>query len=265
MPLKSLVRRRDSESRGRHLVAADSISKGQLIFCERPMIVLQSTGNVHSGALCCHYCMSFVGTPEQSLEISSDPSRLPDIATKDDQEDAGDHALVPCRHKCGHVYCSAECKEDDWEWGGHKELCTGWIDDMEHPLIKFKQHAIESNEIFLLVAQWIARIHKHNVPYNEDDKLNVHPYTDFMMKPWWNVTTLSLATDPIGLPDAIGLGKTCKRLCDESHAFLQQAWLEHETSQWLTPIGISRLIGSLEQNCVGGRSCSSNNDVPRTT
>jgi hypothetical protein len=256
MPLKPLMRRRDSDSRGRHLVADDHISKDQLIFCERPMIVLQSTGNVHSGVLCCHYCMAFVGKPEQSLDIAADPSQLPEITTKDDQEDGGDHALISCRNKCGQVYCSPECQEDDWEWGGHKELCTGWIEDDEHPLLKFKQHAIEANEIFLLIAQWLARIHKHNISYHEDDSLNAHPYTDFMMNPWWDVATLPLKNDPMGFADAILLEKSCKRLCDESHAFLQEAWPEYESSEWLTPLGMARLIGSLEQNCVGGRYSS---------
>jgi hypothetical protein len=35
------MRRETSKSRGRHLVAAEHIRKGQLIFTERPMIVMQ--------------------------------------------------------------------------------------------------------------------------------------------------------------------------------------------------------------------------------
>ena len=256
MPIKPLMRRRDSATRGRHLVAEDHIAKGQLIFCERPMIALQSTGNAFSGALCCHYCMAFVGKPEHALEIAANPMVLPEITTKDhpeDQKEVGDgHALVPCRKRCGQVYCSIECQQDDWEWGGHKKLCTGWIEDLDHPLLKFKQHSVETNEIFLLIAQWLTRIHNQHVPYNEDDSLNTHPYTDFMMNPWWDVATLPLVKDPLAADEATELENSCKRLCKESHSFLQEAWPEQE-SQWLTPLGMARLIGSLEQNCVGVR------------
>lgn len=253
MPIKPLVRRRDSETRGRHLIAEDNIVKGQIIFCERPMIALQSLGNSFSGALCCQYCMSFVGTPEQALEIASDPTCLQAITTKDHPEQMeGEHALIACRYKCGHVYCSLECQQDDWEWGGHKELCTGNIEQTNHPLLKFKQHSVETNEIFLLVAQWLARIHNHDIPYHEDDKQNTHPYTDFMMNPWWDVATLPLMNSPQAAEERAELEQSCKRLCEESHAFLQEAWPLHDVSQWLTPLGMARLIGSLEQNCVGG-------------
>jgi lysine-specific demethylase 8 len=197
------------------------------------------------------------------LEIAADPSCLPSITTKEQQQkkmkgDEQQHALIPCRNKCGHVYCSLECQQDDWEWGGHKELCTGCIissedDEAQHPLLKFKQHAVETNEIFLLIAQWLARIHNHNVPYHDDDRLNTHPYTDFLMTPWWDVTALSLKREPMGFAEAIALEKSLKKLCEESHSYLQEAWPEHKSSKWLTPLGMARLIGSLEQNCMGIR------------
>lgn len=263
MKLPPLIRRETSETRGRHLVAASQITKGRLLFCERPFITLQSTGNVHTGALVCHYCMTFCGTPEQALDIATNPACLPEITTKEHPEQLHDeHALIPCRHKCGIVYCSLECQQDDWEWGGHKELCTGWIEEdgngngeeqKPHPLLKFKQHAVESNEIFLVIAQWLARIHNHNLPYHDDDRLHDHPYTDFMMNPWWDVATEPLKQQPMGFAEAAALEKSLKRLCDESHSYLQEAWPEHKSSKWLTPLGIARLIGSMEQNCMGIR------------
>lgn len=253
-PLQPLIQRQDSDTRGRHLVAAAHISKGELVFCERPMISLQSTGNVFSGALTCHYCGAFIGTPEQALTIATDPMQLPKIATSEDQQDIGDHSIVPCRDKCGAVYCSKECRVDDFEFGGHKELCTGLIEEENHPLVEFKKHAIESNEIFLLIAQWIARIHIQDVPYHDDETQNTHPYTDFMMNPWWDVVSMKLPFDKSASSDAEieELVESCRRLCKESHAFLQQAWSKHKNSKWVTPLAMARLIGSLEQNCVGG-------------
>jgi hypothetical protein len=102
MPLKPLMRRETSESRGQRLVAAEHIPKGQLIFAERAMIVMQSTGNIHSGALVCHYCMAFCGRPEQALQIAADPICLPTITTEDHPNQLeGEHALISCRYKCG--------------------------------------------------------------------------------------------------------------------------------------------------------------------
>lgn len=219
-------------------------------------MVLQSTGNVHRGVLVCHYCMSFCGTPAQSLRVAADPTQLQEIATSDPPPDqqTGDHALIPCQHKCGHVYCSVECRQDDWEWGGHRELCTGCIEDPDHPLIEFGRHAVRSNEIFLLIAKWLARIHNHNIPYHEDDTSpDVQPLVDFSMKLWWEVATLPLANDPMGFADMLLLDQSCRRLCEESHALLEAAWPQYKDFQWLTPIGIARLIGSLEQNCIGVR------------
>ena len=262
--MKPLMRREtassEGDNRGRYLVATSNIDKGQLIFAERPMIVMQSTGNSHTGALVCSYCFSFCGAPQQCLEIACNPMSLQSITTTEhpDQTEDLEHALIPCRHKCGHVYCSEECQHDDWEYGGHKELCTGWITDEneeEHPLVSFKKHAVETNEIFLIIGQWLARILKQNVPYNDDDNLNTHPYTDFMMNPWWDVNTAPLRKnkDPMRMEEAIEVEQACKRLCEESCKYLRQAWPEYADNPWLTPLGLAKLIGSLEQNCVGVR------------
>lgn len=256
MPVKPLARRATSPTRGRHLLSTERIEKGNLIFCERPLVALQSTGNVHSGVLVCHYCMSFCGSPDQALQIAADPTRLEGIATTDSdpRQQDGEHALIPCRHKCGQVYCSLECQQDDWEWGGHKELCTGCIEDLEHPLIQFRYHAVQSNEIFLLIAKWLARIHNQKIPYVEDDTTqDVHPLIDFSMKLWWEVAILPMVDDPMAFADMVALEKSCKTLCEESHALLKAAWPEYKDSKWLTPTGFARLIGSLEQNCIGVR------------
>lgn len=256
MTFSSLVRRETSDEKGRHLVATERIPAGRLIFCERPMVSLQSTGNVFGGALVCHYCCTFVGTPEQCLAVASDPSVLQHIAT--DQQSAqrsGNDALIPCRHSCGTFYCSINCMQDDWHSGGHKELCTGCITDAEHPLIKFKKHAIENNEIFLLIAKWLVRIQKAKIPYNENEELNTHPLVDFSMNPWWKVATLPMQKNPNLAADALELEDSCKRLCRESSELLVAAWqqCEHEVSDWLAPEAIGRLIGSLEQNSMGIR------------
>jgi hypothetical protein len=473
-PLQRIVHDNDNDNndhRGRHLVATTYIQKGQLIFCERPMVYMQSTGNVHAGVLVCQYCMAFVGSPQQSLAVAANPECLFDITTttttikqprqkpqlphdaslrnNDGDRDessssssssssASPFSLILCRNFCGHVYCSLECQQDDWMWGGHAELCTGCIggeehdnstnhivknhsttnqeDDVlqgedeeedecfdeeghsdndddanvasmevdndtsmkedamavsgggddtggncdedededadgvvvvvvneetsevedhldHHPLLQFKQHAVESNEIFLIVAIWIARIHRHlaelqqqqhqqpwkknynhiNGPNNGNFTLTTiptrtgttssttldphHPYVDFCMEPWWDVACLPYRNDSTKQEEATSLEQALRGLCETLHGFLQAAWqvqqrrqaqqeekedertpkekdsltttntIPHTTnnnenssnhrrvwsSEWCTPLGMSKLIGSLEQNCMGIR------------
>jgi lysine-specific demethylase 8 len=260
--------------------------------------------------------MAFCGSPKQALSVASDASCLQEITTNNcirvpvDGDDGNDflndvHALHCCRHKCGVVYCSLECQQDDWEWGGHQELCTGTIPDpventssqphsdtvidnqdeqndgsstidsfdatksQMDPLLKFKIHAMETNEIFLLVATWLVRILKNNLPYNDDDNLNTHPYTDFQMNAWWDVKTNEDATLKMTQKDeesqnddekqnqGESLGTILKQLCLESHSYLSEALKSRlsltRSSRWLSTIGMARLIGSLEQNCLGIR------------
>jgi hypothetical protein len=325
-PLFQYQRHATDEKRGRCLVATDEIQKAQLIFLERPVIAMQSIGNSHEGVLVCSYCMAFCGRPKQALDVASDPTLLLEISTTngdtgngddddddDDDDDVDDglnnnviddkHTIHCCRHKCGHIYCSRECQQDDWEWGGHQELCTGTIPDPDdqdeeetsknqdqdqdqdqqeldtnnsigkdeeipsmHPLLQFKLHARETNEIFLLVATWLVRILKQNLPYYDDDSMHDHPYTDFQMNAWWDVKTTELLAQPgdrtSNIAEAKSLELILKELCKESHSFLSQALLLNRqdavdcsfiNSPWLTPLGMARLIGSLEQNCLGIR------------
>jgi hypothetical protein len=106
----SLFRYERSIDRGRRLVATTDIHKGQLLFVERPLIALQSMGNACDGALVCSYCMSFCGSPKQAIQIAADPSCLQKITTSATSKitsvsGMGEYNLIPCRHKCGHVYC----------------------------------------------------------------------------------------------------------------------------------------------------------------
>jgi hypothetical protein len=69
--------------------------------------------------------------------------------------------LVPCRNNCGFVYCTSKCEADAYTANGHSLLCTGSIVESEaeaHSLIRWKIHAMQSNEIFIVVGQIIAKI-----------------------------------------------------------------------------------------------------------
>ena len=47
-----------NDGRGRRLVASRSIQEGRLVFVERPVVAMQSLGNMHEGVLVCNYCLN---------------------------------------------------------------------------------------------------------------------------------------------------------------------------------------------------------------
>ena len=236
-----LFDRKDDEERGRQLVATQPIPKGRLIFCERPLVALQSLGNP---VWVCHGCHAFVGGPHAALTILATQS-LPttiipktSIATAEDEqdndEDEDEHddqsswKVVPCRHECGQVYCSTECEADFWE-ARHRFLCTGQIasvssgededeasqvqsqeqpqqqQQQQHPLIQFKQHAITTNEIFLLVAEWVVGEYTHSHPRRHvRQQASCSPSRE---QPQQDTTTTQTNTVLPGLEDDVFVGR----------------------------------------------------------
>ncbi|CAB9517987.1 specific demethylase 8 [Seminavis robusta] len=248
-----LFRRCDTDVRGRHLVASRAIPKGTLIFVERPLVALQSLGNP---VWVCHACKAFVGGPKAALQILAHRT-FPDHPTDCSEESA----VVPCRQGCGQVYCSNPCEQDFWE-ARHKYLCTGSIQDdskgTNHPLIQFKQHAIQTNEIFLLVAEWIVaeytiqqqQLQRNNsnsnsnnsyaswIPSNDvflrsllnnnndDNNNNKNPFEDFDMEPWWDIDSTNDNQNLIQVPQKQEptTPDILKKLCQDASQFWQEHW-----------------------------------------
>ena len=71
------------------------------------------------------------GDDNDGNESAEETTRSKQNKNKKKNQHSGDDEflIVPCRYKCGHVYCSRMCQNDDWVYGGHAELCTGWIPD----------------------------------------------------------------------------------------------------------------------------------------
>ena len=78
------------------------------------------------------------------------------------------------------IHCySEECSTESL-FKHHNILCVGTLSSQEHPLFKFKEHAILHNELFLLAAQvlstvlsaWranggdLAQVHRHQLKLN---------------------------------------------------------------------------------------------------
>lgn len=233
-------------------------------------MALQSLGNP---AWVCHCCKSFVGGPYAALKILATQTlpNVDELSVQDQQqsfyddddgnnnEDQSSWDVIPCRQNCGQVYCSKECEEDFWQ-SRHRFLCTGKLSD-NCPLVKFKQYAMQTNEIFLLVAEWIAAAYTYkksredSLLNNDSEKHDEDPFEDFLMEPWWE----------LGDPQSDGQkaeGDILKKLCEEACHLWRQHWevlkeeekLPQQTiSDITTPLYMANIIGACELNSIGIR------------
>lgn len=194
--------------------------------------------------------------------------------TKDHNKDFKNYnyRMVPCRNGCGEIFCSQECEKEMWSCGGHDLLCTGLIPepatrngneekDMDvdihdelHPLLQFKVYAVQSNEIFIMVADLVAAvvsIRRQQIALkrreadcdaghsNRDSGDNYNcsevtlkellaPYLDFTLVPWWEVATAPLISDPMKMVECIELNRVLKDLCATASKLLHDAFLTIE-------------------------------------
>jgi Proteins containing SET domain len=266
--MKPLYSRKDSPTRGRHLVASQNISENELIFEERPLLSLQSIGNAHRGALCCRFCRAFVGGPDLALLVASgklgrenvwdyyhEKQEEYRIRNVNDDFCKAVCRMHPCRNDCGEIFCSQECEEKHWSCGGHDLLCTGLIPDPEdraedgvdtdesmHPLLQFKVHAVRSNEILLMVADLVAsvvslrrkqialnlQIKEHSCVEEVTLEELMEPYLDFTLVPWWEVATAPIISDPKNIQECIQLNLNLRELCRTSSKLLYDAFMAIE-------------------------------------
>jgi hypothetical protein len=155
------------------------------------------------------------------------------------------------------MYCSVRCRDRDWGHGGHDLLCTGDIPDDEaenHPLMRFKVHAMMTNEIFILVAKVLASVVKEyarqlragagaagaegaagagegagdsgSVASDESAwKAALAPLSHFQCAPWWDC-----AVPPEDVADAGAFRDTLRGLVRESSALLQEAFVGRQAT-----------------------------------
>jgi hypothetical protein len=335
--IHQLYQRQDSLEKGRHLIATQKIQKGQLIFVEKPLLSLQSLGNAHLGALVCRCCRAFIGGPDICLAVASGrverekvwdyyKEKEKDIDNDDGKENIDGQnccQMVSCRNQCGELYCSQECENEMWLQKGHELMCTGLIPDPEkedvdddeindneecdgekrikdqlHPLLQFKVHAVQSNEIFIMVGDLVSTIvslrrqqiesqllsRKQGKDYCNTGSLEdiLSPYFDFTLKPWWEVATEPLLSNPMMLSEVVHLNKTLRELCETSASLLKDAFTmlvnsDNESGQneekvmfcttlkqaidecvekydLFSELFFGKIIGSFEQNALGIRA-----------
>ena len=184
---------------GNGVCALRSFREGEVLFVEVPTNFLQAIPNKQDAAVCAK-CARFIGTIGTQLSLlTRDISRqeyVNDSPCFENDMILG--PIIPCFHHCGEMYCSEACRAAHYD-KGHRLLCTGQISDEEagdHPLVLFKQHAVETNEIFLLVAdifaEFCTRVESVDLSSRDDA---IHElcarYEDFVRHLWWDVALVA--------------------------------------------------------------------------
>lgn len=171
---------------------------------------MQSLDNTQDVAVC-RNCLGFVGDLILQLELLSGIPRHEclqrhEIRHQGDNQATTEQAgslsgLHVCLQGCGEVYCSSECRAEHLK-RCHHLLCVGPVPEEEaetHPLVAFRVHAMQTNEIFLLVGEVIAQTVAAAFPShpsspdtttaaNNVDLASARaPFVDFVQEPWWDV------------------------------------------------------------------------------
>lgn len=267
---------------GKGLRATRSFKRGDIIFLEVPHLFLQSTPNKQD-ALVCANCACFVGSVGTQLGLLEGTLTRQELLN-DNPLFAGDVQLTPivhCQDHCGEVYCSDECR-DYHHRRGHALLCTGRITEEEadtHPLVLFKQHAVSTNEIFLLVGQMFSFIVSavDRIPTEQREQLIdyiISPYENFIRELWWDVArnptvkdlemahlsgqALEHAKQKMQESDAMAqalLQQSLKKIIHESYTLMCELFSlgEKGLTHRLSEEYVARTIGMFEQNNVGVR------------
>ena len=251
-----------STDRGKCVVATTEVKKGEIIYHENPIVSLQTLENKQDVAVC-HCCKIHLGTVEQQMELLSKRVARPEyhlhkpgwqfckpehceISAKPSTNkteigiSANLHAsvnMLPCKFRCGELYCSKRCLQVDLEKNGHIFQCTGPIDDTNHPLFQFKLHAIETNEIFLLAYQVCCQIiQAYKSQLIDEHKGNLskrilaakNSYKRFHANPWWDIVWPQDSSDQY---ERQILASTVRTLAAESFQLMKQAVLAVEKEQ----------------------------------
>jgi len=157
-------------SKGYGLFPSAACTPGVQVFTDKPLFIMQHTGNRRLVAVCAN-CCAFVGSLQQQLEVIFGEARFgPMLAEVGEfvqrwdaellarnSKEAGDVIGVRCSQGCGELYCSQACRDAHF-LHSHNLLCVGPIQNEDHPLPRFKYHALQHADTLLLVAQVFAHL-----------------------------------------------------------------------------------------------------------
>ncbi|KAH0984131.1 hypothetical protein GBA52_011308 [Prunus armeniaca] len=173
---------------------------------------------------------------------------------------------VPCHGGCGEAYyCSKLCAESDWDLS-HSLLCTGEKSEAvsRGALVKFIQHANDTNDIFLLAAKAVSasilKYRKLKVAHSEEqeNKPNVSgiPYPSLLLEAWkpMSVGHKRRWWDCIALPfdvessDEVAFRMQIRELAFMSLQLLKAAIFDEECKSLFSLDIYGHIIGMFELN-----------------
>ncbi|XP_038713842.1 histone-lysine N-methyltransferase ATXR2 isoform X1 [Tripterygium wilfordii] len=174
---------------------------------------------------------------------------------------------VACPGGCGEAYyCSKSCAEADWEMV-HSLLCTGERSQSHSraALMKFNEHANETNDIFLLAAKAISltilRYRKLKSTYQKEENCTApsdggifnfsllleawKPISVGYKRRWWDCMALP---DDVDCSDEAAFRMQIKELAFASLQFLKAAILDKECEPLFSLEIYGHIIGMFELN-----------------
>ncbi|RAL41821.1 hypothetical protein DM860_009003 [Cuscuta australis] len=174
-------------------------------------------------------------------------------------------SIVPCPGACEEsYYCSPACAHADWE-EFHSLLCTGKGSKAlsTEALLKFIEHANETNDIFLPAAKvisftilryrkfkadWISGKGKYDTSVKRAFSLLLEAWKPVSMghkKCWWGCVDLP---NDIEHSDEAAFRMQIKELADESLQLLKAAIFDHECEALFSLEIYGHIIGMFELN-----------------
>jgi hypothetical protein len=237
---------------------------GQVVFSEVPALRLQSLPN-RGDALVCGCCSRFLGSVGLQLGILS--RRLNRVNYEVAQahplaEDLVLSDITPCGMMCGELYCSEQCRSLHWD-RRHALLCCGCVAEEEatsSPLIAFKEYAVNTNEILLMVADVFAEVFSNPVVAaggagggGEECRAAaaamIAPFESYVRPLWWEAAIAPDGTDPDELTSSL------REIVVTTWEMLNALFgiTNRNLQSILSAEFIGRLIGMFEQNNVGIR------------
>ena len=256
------LRVRRDEKKGKQLIATEMYSEGDTVLRERPLIGLQSIESKMQVPVCAK-CFRFIGNAELHYDIVSGRCSRSTLR-KDDTWRFRKETTVSFRETnivqcaCGECFCSETCRKES---DTHALLCTASVPD-DHPIVKFKIHAMQTNEIFLLAAKVVASIIVRALKNHKDP---MKDYRGFVRRLWWDVVVegenseekeeSSEEKEEPSEEKEIPLRDILCDLTKESLDLLRKGLLNERSesesrvmAQYLTLDFYGRIIGMFEQN-----------------
>lgn len=228
---------------------------GDVLLEERPLCAMQEADNRISSA-CCAFCHAFVGDLDLQIDFLLQRENGSGACSTSNGGAGGNVSFpeldscprtltemcLPCSKGCGAFYCSESCRAEHWR-RSHRLLCVGGIEDNNHPLVKFKMHALGTNDIFLLAAEVVCTILTDVIDGRSTLDEATKPYKYFERGPWWETSSGGddeLAAQMRGLVE-----DSCQLLSEALRPYSYQA------ADLFDPQEYGSIVGGFELNNIG--------------